>query len=263
MKLPEPQTILITGATGSIGAALAQAYAAPHRALDLQGRDLVSLEALTRQCEKRGAEVRTHRVDLADPAQLRTWLQDLQAQSPPDLAIVNAGVTSFVGSGGEGEAWQDVRRVLDVNLNSPVALVEALLPAMRARGSGQIALVSSLSAYFGLPLTPSYCASKAGLKAYGEALRGWLGPQGIAVNVILPGFVASNMSDRFPGPKPSLMSPGRAAAIIRRRLARNPARIAFPIPLSWGMWWLGMLPPDASLWILRHLGYAGTRGPQA
>ena len=52
--------------------------------------------------------------------------------------------------------------------------VEAVLPSFRARGQGQIALLSSLAAYFGLPVTPCYCASKAAIKAYGEALRGWL-----------------------------------------------------------------------------------------
>ncbi len=256
MKLSEPNKILITGAAGGIGAALAQAYASPGRTLILQGRDLISLQALTRQCERSGAKVETQQVELTDAPQLTDWLKQLQQQAPPDMVIVNAGVSSDVGRLGRGEPWPAIRQVLDVNLISAMSLVETLLPAMRQRGSGQIVLVSSLSAYFGLPLTPSYCASKAALKAYGEALRGWLGPYGIAVNVVLPGFVASTMSERFPGPKPFIMPPQRAATIIKRSLARNRARIAFPAPLSWGMWWLGILPPDLSLWLLRHLGYA-------
>jgi short-subunit dehydrogenase len=151
--------------------------------------------------------------------------------------------------------------VIDVNLKAAMALSHALIPGMRRRGSGQIALMSSLSAYFGLPVTPAYCASKAGLKAYGEALRGWLAPEGIAVNVVLPGFVASAMSDRFPAPRPFMMQPARAARLIRRGLARNRAHVAFPWPLRLGMWSLGLLPPDLSLLILRRLGFGAGRRP--
>ena len=66
MKLSEPNKILITGAAGGIGAALAQAYASPGRTLILQGRDLISLHALTRQCERSGAKVETQQVELTD-----------------------------------------------------------------------------------------------------------------------------------------------------------------------------------------------------
>jgi short-subunit dehydrogenase len=128
---------------------------------------------------------------------------------------------------------------------------------MRRRRTGQIALVSSLAAYVGMPVTPVYCASKAALKAYGEALRGWLAPQGVAVNVVLPGFVRTAMSDRFTAAKPWMMSPEEAALRIRRGLERNHARIAFPRPLAWGMWALSVLPMGMSQRILRSFGYAG------
>jgi short-subunit dehydrogenase len=126
---------------------------------------------------------------------------------------------------------------------------------MRRRGAGQIAIVSSLAAYFGLPITPIYCASKAAMKGYGEALRGWLAPQGIAVNVVMPGFVRTPMSERFPGPKPWLMSPERAATLIRCGLQRNRARIAFPRTLAFGMWCLSVLPAALSQWMVRVAGF--------
>ena len=252
-----PQSVLITGATGSIGGALAHAYATPGRTLILQGRNESKLDGLSQSCQERGAEVRTCRVDLSAPESLQAWLQELQAEAPPDLVILNAGVTSHLGAQCEGESEPNVQAVLGINLGAAISLTEALLPEMRRRGTGQIALISSLSAYFGLPITPSYCASKAGLKAYGEALRGWLAPQGIAVNVVLPGFVESAMSDQFPAPRPLMVSPQRAAAMIQRGLERNRARIAFPVPLSWGMWWLALLPTDAALWLLRRMGYGG------
>jgi len=256
-----PRSILISGASGAIGAALAEAYAAPGASLHLQGRDASRLEELAVRCEALGATVQTAIVDLAEAQELDAWLQELTQQPPPDLLILNAGVTSHVGPNGEEESWPAIQGLLDVNLKAAMALTQAMIPAMRRRGSGQVALISSLSAYFGLPVTPAYCASKAGLKAYGEALRGWLAPQGIAVNVVMPGFVASAMSDRFPAPRPFMLSPQRTARLIRQGLARNRARIAFPWPLRVGMWWLAVLPPDLSLWILRRLGFDGQ--PQA
>jgi NAD(P)-dependent dehydrogenase (short-subunit alcohol dehydrogenase family) len=150
-----------------------------------------------------------------------------------------------------------VEALLDINLKAGMAMVHAALPAMRQRGRGQIALVSSLAGYFGLPVTPSYCASKAALKAYGEALRGWLAPEGIRVNVIMPGYVESPMCDAMPGPKPFLWQPAKAARFIQRGLARDKARISFPFPLNLGTWFLAVLPAAVSLRILSLLGYRG------
>jgi short-subunit dehydrogenase len=189
-----------------------------------------------------------------------TWLDALMQRCPVDLAIINAAVTSNIGLDGAGEDWNDVEAVIDVNIRAALATVEALLPGMRRRRRGQIALISSLSAYFGLPLTPSYCASKAALKAYGEALRGWLAAEGIAVNVVLPGFVETAMSQRFPGPKSFIVTPERAAQIIKRGLAHNQARISFPFPLNLGLWCLAVLPSAFSLAILKALGY-GAQSP--
>jgi short-subunit dehydrogenase len=255
--LADPAAVLITGATGGIGSALARHYAQPQRLLVLQGRDPERLEALARGCRDRGAEVRTAALDLRDQQAVRNWLDALLGEMPVDLAILNAGVTSNVRRGPDGESWEDVERVIDVNLRAALLAVDRLLPAMRRRGRGQIALISSLSAYHGLGLTPAYCASKAALKAYGEALRGWLEPRGIAVNVVLPGFVRSAMSDDFPGPRPFMLQPEDAARRIVRGLARNRARISFPFPLNLGMWALALLPPALATRLLRALGYGG------
>lgn len=257
LPLSLPRTVLITGATGGLGSALATEYAAPGRTLVLLGRDAERLELLAERCRALGAVVVSNALDLRDCAALRGWLQTFDGTPAIDLAIINAGLTSNIGPEQDGEDWPTVDALLDVNLRAALAAVDVLINAWRPRGSGQLALISSLSAYIGLPLTPAYCATKAGLKAYGEALRGWLSPRGIRVSVVLPGFVETPMSDRFPGPKPFMMSAERAARIIRAGLDRGSARISFPRALAAGMWCLSVLPPDLSQWILRRLGYGG------
>jgi short-subunit dehydrogenase len=256
-RLKSPATVLITGATGGIGTALAHLYGQPQRTLILHGRDGTRLAALARDCEARGARVVSTSFDLRDGAAAVATLRQLSSSHRIDLAIVNAGVSSTIGQGEEVEHWETARAVLAVNLDGALATVAGVLPEMRRRGAGQIALVSSLEAYIGMPVTPVYSASKAALKAYGEALRGWLAPQGIQVNVILPGFVRTPMSDRYTAAKPWIMSPERAAHLIRSGLERNRARTAFPRVLAWGMWWLSVLPPALSQRILRALGYGG------
>ncbi|WP_341679442.1 SDR family NAD(P)-dependent oxidoreductase [Niveibacterium sp. SC-1] len=250
-----PRVVLITGASGAIGSALAREYARPGRVLILQGRKAEQLEMLAASCRAKGAEVRLWRVDLRDIDAIHQWMAGPGKECPPDLLIANAGRNTHVGPEGEAEPWDEVEALLDVNLRSVMALVHGVLPTMRVRGQGQIALLSSLAGYFGLPLTPAYSASKAAVKAYGEALRGWLGPEGIGVSVIMPGYVASPMCDDMPGPKPFLWQPERAARVIARGLARNRARIVFPRLLAWGCWWLAVLPPALSCRILRWLDF--------
>ena len=252
----EIRTVLITGATGSIGSALARCYAAPGVSLYLQGRKTDLLALLGGQCEASGARAQTAAFDLRERDQLSQWLKKVCEQNLPDLIIVNAGINIHGGPENMGENWHDVEALLEVNIRAALATVNGVLPAMRQRGHGQIALISSLAAYHGLPMTPSYCASKAALKAYGEGLRSWLAAEGIKVNVVMPGYVESQMCDDMPGPKPFLWSPEKAAAAIKRGLAENKARISFPFPLNLGTWFLAVLPAALSQRLLRLFGYA-------
>lgn len=253
----EPARVIVTGATGAIGSALALQYARPGCSLVLQGRRADALADLSGRCAALGAGVETRLLDLRDREALVAWLREVCERGAPELVIVNAGVNTHIGPAGEPEPWAEVEALLDVNLKAAMCIVQSVLPAMRSRGRGQIALVSSLAAYFGLPVTPAYCASKAGLKAYGEALRGWLAPEGIRVNVVMPGYVESPMCAAMPGPKPFLWPPERAAGTIRRALARDRARISFPFPLNFATWWLAVLPACVSTRIVRWLGYGG------
>ena len=254
-KPHSPRTVLITGATGGIGGALAEVYAEPGNTLILQGRNTNRLAELSVICEAQGARVLTCTLDVRNLKELAAWLHEICEQEKVDLVIVNAGVNTNIGPQGAGERWEDVQALIEVNVLAAMATVDAVLPSMRARGEGQIALISSLAAYFGLPVTPGYCASKAALKVYGEALRGWLHSEGVRVNVVMPGYVESQMCSDMPGPKPFLWTAEKAARTIKRGLARNQPRISFPFPLNLGTWFLSVLPAGISEWILQRLNY--------
>ena len=251
------KTILITGATGAIGSALALHYAQPGVLLVLQGRNDKKLNRISIQCIDSGADVSTKILDLRNISQLQNWLKELTDQHTLDLIMVNAGMNINIGETNEGEQWEAMECLIDLNIKSSFALINAILPTMRQRGSGQIAIMSSLAAYRGLPVTPSYCASKAALKTYGEALRDWLNPEGVKVNVVMPGYVKSDMCQKMPGPKPFLWSPEKAARYIAKGLQKNKARISFPFPLNFATWFLSVLPPSWSQWILKVLNYGG------
>jgi len=254
--------VLITGATGAIGGALAREYAEPGTRLILHGRKQEVLDALASQCRERGAEVELESVELTDDTALHAWLDDLARRGLPDIVIANAGRNTHVGrKPGELEPWHEVSDLLAINLRAPMAMANALAPRMAARGSGQLVFISSLAAWHGLPITPSYRASKAGIKAFGEGLRGWLSRHGVGVSVVMPGYVESAMCDGMPGPKPWLWPPERAARVIKAGVAANKARISFPFPLDVGCWWLAVLPAGISQWLLRKLGY--TRRPRS
>lgn len=255
MTLADPATILITGATGGIGSALAAVYARPGVTLILQGRQPARLQEVAALCRQRGARVVVHPFDLRDHVGWMAWMREICPREGVELVIANAGLNTHIQPGGEGESWPEVEALLAVNIRATMATVYGALPALRQRGGGQIALVSSLAAYYGLPMTPSYCASKAAIKTYGEALRGWLAPEGIRVNVVMPGYVESSMCREMPGPKPFLWDADRAARVIRRGLAKDRSRITFPFPLNLGTWFLSVLPAALSQSILRLLHY--------
>jgi len=259
--MSQSRTILITGATGSIGSALVKQYSMSDQAnhLILLGRNQNKLASIADEYKNQKTEISCHIIDMRDRNAVQSLIGSIDRQTPIDLIICNAGVSSNIGENGEPESWDAICQVIDVNLYAVLASLNPLLSRMQQRKQGQIAIVSSLAAYRGMPITPAYCASKAAVKAYGEALRGWLSDDGIKVNVICPGFVESNMSAQFPGDKPLMISANKAARIIIKGLNRNKACISFPFPLNTGMWLLSILPYGMADWFMRLFSYGAKR----
>jgi short-subunit dehydrogenase len=248
-----PRSILITGASSGIGAALAEAYAAPEVHIALGGRDAARLAAVADRCRQAGATVIEGRIDLTDAAAVAAWIATADSAAPLDLVIANAGVQGGLWRAGAGETREEVERVMRVNFGGACNTIYPILPAMRRRGHGQIALVASLAALRGMPYSPAYCASKAALRIYGEGLRSWLAADGISVSVVLPGFVETRLSDTVSGPKPLMMTPERAARIIRRGLAKGRRQIVFPLRLYLAMQVLRALPAPLIEPLLRRV----------
>jgi short-subunit dehydrogenase len=242
-------SIVITGASSGIGEALALDYAAPGIALALNGRDAARLQAVAAACRDKGAQVEAQPIDVTERERLAEWLLRFDNAHPIDLVVANAGV-SIDKDNSSLDDFSIVRRTLAVNLDGVLNTVEPLVGRLMARGAGQIAVVSSLAGFIGLPYSASYNASKAAVRVWGESIRYVLKKNGVGVSVICPGFVISRLTAQAPFPMPFLMTSKRASAIIRRGLARNRPRIAFPLGTTAAVWFGTVLPARWTAWLL-------------
>lgn len=242
---------LITGASSGIGAALACHYAEPGATLVLHGRDATRLEAVADSCRAKGARVETERLDVRDRPAVAAWLRGLDAAHPLDRVIVNAAINGG-DPGGDVEAEAMAFETVDVNLIGALNVALPCVTLMRARGRGQIALVSSLAAFAPLPDAPSYSGTKAALLAHGLALRAKLRPHGVRINVVTPGYVKTAMGGEYQGWRPLEISAEDAAARIARGLARDQDIVAFPWILAAAARGAALLPES-----LRRLGMSG------
>ncbi|MEJ0010252.1 MAG: SDR family NAD(P)-dependent oxidoreductase [Alphaproteobacteria bacterium] len=238
--MKHPKTILITGASSGIGAALAKEYAAPGVTLGLTARNAVRLEAVAHECRERGAVVHTGIADVTDRVAIGAFIHHFIETHTLDLVIANAGISA--GSFGGMEKEEQARAIFETNVDGVLNTIHAALPAMLARGTGQVAIMSSLAGIRALPSAPAYSASKAAVRFYGEAMRGLLKSRGVAVSVICPGYIRTPMTSRNPFFMPLIMSAERAARIIRRGLAQGKNRIAFPRVLYFALCLLASLP---------------------
>src|SRR5690348_13523504 len=249
MSSKGPAHILVTGASSGIGAALAIAYAAPGVHLSLGGRNHERLAGIAAQVQARGATSATASVDVCDRDAVADWVTAADERVPLDLVIANAGISG--GTYGGPESADRTRAIFAVNLDGVLNVALPIIPRMIARGTGQIAIISSLAGYRGFPGAPAYSGSKAAIKVWGEALRADLARVGVKVNVVMPGFIKTPMTDANGFAMPFLMSAEKAAGIIQRGLAADRARIAFPFPTAFLAWAMSALSPLIADPILR------------
>lgn len=247
-----PRSILITGASSGIGAALARHYAAPARVLFLGGRDGDRLDEIATECRALGATVHSETVDVTDEDGMRRWIAASDQATALNLVIANAGVAL-----GASEVSGLHRAAVDsfaINVDGVFNTVHPALELMSQRRpypvrNAQVALMSSVMGYAGMARSPAYSASKAAVKHYGQALRGAFRGMGIGVSVICPGYVTTALTRSNTSTMPFLMEADRAAAIIARGLARNKPRITFP----WQMVLLTRLAVNLPGFLADHL----------
>lgn len=242
--------ILITGASSGIGEALALHYAKNGaKILFICGRDDKRLKGVAARCADLGCKVYAESLDITNSDEMKNWIKRCETTAPLNLVIANAGVATLE------ETPQNIHNTFNINVmgtvNTVVPAIEILKKAKRQNKT--IALLSSIAAYHGLPSCPSYSASKACIKAWGEGLRGSLRPLGINVSIICPGFVKSRITDKNTCPMPFFMSSEKAASIIASGLEKNIGTISFPWPMRFGAWLMSILPNVLSDFIYAKL----------
>lgn len=240
------RTVLITGASSGLGRSLSIAYSAPNTTLYLSGRNAQALAQTRHLCEEKGASVFTHTFDISDLESLQHYASGISC--PIDLIIANAGVSGGNRIDGTPESLDTIETLIDVNLKAPIQLTRLFIPQLISQGHGRLVYISSVQALRGMPQSPTYCATKSGIKAYTEGLRAWLQPHNINVTLVYPGFVKTAMSDRLDCPKPFMISADVAATYIKRKIEQSTPIITTPkihyyavkllqwLPLKWADW---------------------------
>jgi short-subunit dehydrogenase len=172
-------TVLLTGATGGIGHAIARSLGARGAKLILTGRRSEVLEGLATELGARALSV-----DLSSRAELQRLLGEA---GDVDILIANAALPAAGTL--DSFSVEEIDRAIEVNLRAPIVLAHALAPAMVARGRGQLVFISSLSGKASTPGTALYNASKFGLRGFAGALRADLRASGVGVSTVFPGFI--------------------------------------------------------------------------
>lgn len=226
-------SIVITGASSGLGAALAEEYAGPDVALGLVGRNARRLEEVVARARAKGSDTESALIDVREASKLASFLEAFDDRRPTDIVFVSAAATSVTPAVGAVETFDRASEIIDINLKGAFNTLATLAPRMRSRGRGAIVLFSSLTAFAPPPDSPSYAASKAAILALGLSLRALYKDSGVAVNVVCPGFVDTPMTSSFDSDKPFLIRADAAARRIRRGVRRNHAVIGFPLPLYW------------------------------
>ena len=231
MPLRDVRHALVTGAAGAIGRAIAEALAAraPGARLTLVDRDARGLQAVATRLRATAAVW-----DLSEPSALEPSWEAAVAGTPVDLLVNCAGFMELRSF--EATPWVLGRRLLTVDLESPLRLMALAVPSMIQRGGGFVVNVASMAGLVPLRGSSYYGAAKAGLAMASEVARVELAPRGVHVLTVYPGPVASDLERRARAQvQASWLSraipTGRPDALARRvveALERRSPRVAYP-----------------------------------
>lgn len=216
-------SIWITGASSGIGAACASNYAAQGARLILTSSSMERLETVAAECRKAGAEsvfvlpYDLSCVDDIDSLVTKAW----ELSGGLDIVMLNAGISQRTNV--EDTSMEMVRKIMEVNYFSSVAIAKAVLPLMIAKGGGKIAVTTSIAGRFGFPLRCAYSSSKFALYGFFETLQAEYYNAGIRVTIVCPGRVCTNIS-RYAldkGGKPhGELDPGQAKGMSADKAAK-------------------------------------------
>jgi len=232
--------VWITGASAGIGRELAAELARRGARVAVSARNADALDALA--ADHPG--VLAVPLDITDAASVGAAVARIEGElGPIDIAVLNAGTYTPVTP--EDFSVEAFRPQLEVNIMGTVACIEAVLPAMRARRSGRIAVVASVTGFAALPMASAYGASKAFLISMCDSLRADLAGErsGVGVTVIAPGFVRTGLTEQNEFRMPFVIGVDEAARIIADGLEKGDPEIAFPRRMSIAMKVIGRFLP--------------------
>lgn len=235
------RTVLLTGASSGIGAALAKELARRGDRVVVGARRVDRLAALVDDIAAAGGVARAVAVDVSDRAACARAVCAVDDEFAVDVVVANAGV------GGRGLRVFDIdvddaHDVIATNFTGALATILPLLPRMKARGRGHVVAVSSLAADLAQPAAPVYGATKAALTFFLDSVAPDLAAAGIATTIVHPGFVKSEMTAKNKFPMPFLVETDAAAQKIADAIDGKKAWLRFPWALSTTMALANLLP---------------------
>ncbi len=248
---------IVTGASSGIGRATALALARHNVRLALASRSRDALRAVADEARGLGTEAFARPTDVTVRAEVEALVEEAVARlGPVDVAVCGAGeyVRGEVGRAGV-DAYE---RSFAANFYGSLHLIRAVLPAMAARRTGHIVVISTVDAKKPLPLDAPYVAAKSAITGVVDVLRQELRGTGVRTLTVLPGRVDTPMIVHLDVPWVSRKIPAeRVARAVVRGLRRGRAEVVVP--------WLGpksliacnALSPRLADWLVRALGLEG------
>ena len=188
MSLP---IALITGASSGIGREFALHYARLGFHVCLVSRNLDDLQSVAREINDIGS---TSQVVVADLSNAHGVLRVLESCDAPDVVVANAGIT-MAGRAGS-TPWAELQKMSFLLGTGVAQLIEGIVPSMVRKGEGTIIVVSSIASLIDMPNSAVYAASKSFATRYASSLAREVGPAGVKVTAVCPGYVHTNLHER-------------------------------------------------------------------